>query len=57
MLITEHVGLIRGARRSKADIEEIRAGLDEIVEADHRCLCGRSSIRRLPYAELSGASL
>jgi hypothetical protein len=35
MLITEDVGPVRRARRSKADIEEIRARLYEIVEADH----------------------
>jgi hypothetical protein len=35
MLITEDVGPVSRARRSKADIEEIRARLYEIVEADH----------------------
>jgi hypothetical protein len=35
MLITEDVGAVRRARRNKADIRDIRAGLYEIVEADH----------------------
>jgi hypothetical protein len=34
MLIAEDVGAVRRARRSKADIDDIRAGLYEIVEAD-----------------------
>jgi hypothetical protein len=35
MLITEDVERARRARRSKTDIEDIRAGLHEIVGSDH----------------------